>query len=108
MSLDFTGLKVLIFNCSLSYMLVMIISSESHRKNLHQYWWENGADRNLKSKFLVDKERFSRFVQFTRLYLILFVRYCIINTENQNGQEYQGDITLKSCDLKTIIFLIGK
>ena len=43
----------------------MIISSESHRKNLHQYWWENGADKNLKSKFLVDKEIFNRFVQYS-------------------------------------------
>jgi hypothetical protein len=25
------------------------------------------GDKNLKSKFLVDKERFSRFVQFARL-----------------------------------------
>ena len=44
----------------------MVISSESHRKNLHQYWWENGADKNLKSKFLIDKERFSRFVQYSQ------------------------------------------
>jgi len=36
-------------------------ASESHRKNVHKFWWENGADKNLKSKFLVDKELFSSY-----------------------------------------------
>ncbi|KAL9965580.1 hypothetical protein ACROYT_G029401 [Oculina patagonica] len=36
-------------------------ASESHRKNTHKYWWENGADKNLKSKFLVDKETFRSY-----------------------------------------------
>lgn len=36
-------------------------ASESHRKNLHTFWWENGADKSLKGKFLVDQKTFSSY-----------------------------------------------
>lgn len=36
-------------------------ASENHSKNLHKYWWENGADKNLKEKFLINKEKFNSY-----------------------------------------------
>lgn len=36
-------------------------ASEGHRKNVHKYWWENGADKNLKDKFLVDRDTFNSY-----------------------------------------------
>ncbi|CAH3164255.1 unnamed protein product [Porites evermanni] len=36
-------------------------ASEGHRKNVHNYWWENGADKNLKDKFLVDRDTFNSY-----------------------------------------------
>ncbi|CAH3164253.1 unnamed protein product [Porites evermanni] len=36
-------------------------ASEGHRKNVHKYWWENGADKNFKDKFLVDRDTFNSY-----------------------------------------------
>ena len=62
---------------SIHVFLWFLISSESHRKNVHKYWWENGADKNLKSKFLVDKEMFNRFV-FGLCSFVAQIQDCLI------------------------------